>query len=310
MAETGDWVTPRLYGTPWFEKPVLYYWAAALGFRLHLPAEWAARLPSAFAALAAAIAIGWLGWKHYGSGEDWSRAPCLLAPAMFCTSVAAIGFARAATPDMLFAASITLAMACAASVLRRSGDLRGHDESDPAPCARAAARSRDPSVLRRVSWSGRSRERSGRGDSGWRRDRNLGVGDRKMARGFAARPSDWHRGIRISRAAVVRDLRATESGFSARIYFSAQLRALPDAGISAQTTVLVFRADHAPGAASLDHVLVRKRAGRCSPGASEILGRFSRIFFRMLGHFPDRFLQLFAVQIAQLHSCRRFRRWR
>ena len=66
MAETGDWVTPTLYGKPWFEKPVLYYWAAALGFRLHLPAEWAARLPSAFAALAAAIAIAWLGWKHYG----------------------------------------------------------------------------------------------------------------------------------------------------------------------------------------------------------------------------------------------------
>ena len=66
MAETGDWITPRLYGQPWFEKPILYYWAAALGFRLHLPPELAARLPSAFAALAAALAIGWLGWKHYG----------------------------------------------------------------------------------------------------------------------------------------------------------------------------------------------------------------------------------------------------
>jgi 4-amino-4-deoxy-L-arabinose transferase-like glycosyltransferase len=24
MAETGDWVTPHLYGKPWFEKPPLY----------------------------------------------------------------------------------------------------------------------------------------------------------------------------------------------------------------------------------------------------------------------------------------------
>lgn len=132
MAETGDWITPTLYGKPWFEKPVLYYWAAAIGFRLDLPTEWAARLPSALAALAAAIAIGWLGWKHYGSGKDWSRAAWLLAPAIFCTSVAAIGFARAATPDMLFASAITLAMACAASVLRHSGTLRGHDDSDDA----------------------------------------------------------------------------------------------------------------------------------------------------------------------------------
>jgi 4-amino-4-deoxy-L-arabinose transferase-like glycosyltransferase len=129
MGETGDWVTPTLYGKPWFEKPVLYYWAAAIGFRLNLPAEWAARLPSAFAALAAAVAIGWLGWKHYGGSDDWSDAPWLLAPTMFCTTVAAIGFARAATADMLFAASITLAMACAASVLRHSGVLRGQDSA-------------------------------------------------------------------------------------------------------------------------------------------------------------------------------------
>ena len=125
MAETGDWVTPRLYGQPWFEKPVLYYWAAAIGFLMHLPAEWATRLPSVFAALAAALAIGWLGWKHYGGAPNLERSPALLAPLMFSTSVAAIGFARAATPDMLFAASLTLAMACASGILRRAGVLRG-----------------------------------------------------------------------------------------------------------------------------------------------------------------------------------------
>jgi len=129
MAETGDWVTPRLWGVPWFEKPVLYYWAAAIGFLMYLPAEWAARLPSAFAALAAAVAIGWFAWRHYGEGEDWSASPALLAPIIFSTSVAAIGFARAATPDMLFSAAITLAMVCAASVLTRAGALRVPDRA-------------------------------------------------------------------------------------------------------------------------------------------------------------------------------------
>ena len=124
MAATGDWVTPRLYGQPWFEKPVLYYWAAAVGFLAHLPSEWAARLPSAFAALAAAVAIGWLGRKHYGDEGDSWRGPAGLAPVIFSTSVAAIGFARAATPDMLFSASIALAMASAATVLRQAGTLR------------------------------------------------------------------------------------------------------------------------------------------------------------------------------------------
>jgi 4-amino-4-deoxy-L-arabinose transferase-like glycosyltransferase len=125
MAQTGDWVTPRLYGQPWFEKPVLYYWTAAIGFKLHFSAEWAARLPSAFAALAAAVAIGWLAAKHYGGGASSLRGPVLLAPLIFASSVAAIGFSRAATPDMLFSASIAMAMASIAAVFRHSGALRG-----------------------------------------------------------------------------------------------------------------------------------------------------------------------------------------
>ncbi len=130
MAESGDWVTPRLYGTPWFEKPALYYWAAAIGFRLHLPSEWAARLPSALASLAAALAIGWLGRKHYSTQTRWEIGPALLAPLVFLTSVAGVGFARSASPDMLFSASITLAMASGAEIFRCAGALRGADRGD------------------------------------------------------------------------------------------------------------------------------------------------------------------------------------
>jgi len=130
MATSGDWVTPRLYGRPWFEKPILYYWAAAIGFRLHLPAEWAARLPSALAALAAACAIAWLGCRF---GENSRGAPlthkaALWAPLIFATSVGGIGFSRAAAPDMLFSASLTLAMACAAAALAHAGALHSHAE--------------------------------------------------------------------------------------------------------------------------------------------------------------------------------------
>jgi len=132
MAETGDWITPRLYGQPWFEKPVLYYWAAAPGFLAHLPPEWAARLPSALAALAAAVAIGWLATKHYSRDGRPGPNPAWLAPVVFSTSVAAIGFARAATPDMLFSASLALAMTSAATALRRTGALQGAPEAPDA----------------------------------------------------------------------------------------------------------------------------------------------------------------------------------
>lgn len=133
MAQAGDWITPRLYGSPWFEKPVLYYWTAGVGFLLHFSDEWASRLPSALAALAAALCIAWLGWKFESANDEGPNAfsrfcpwsPALLAPQILTTSVAVIAFARAATPDMLFAASITLAMAAAAVILQDAGVLRG-----------------------------------------------------------------------------------------------------------------------------------------------------------------------------------------
>ena len=31
MAVSDDWVTPRLHGEPWLEKPILYYWVATVG---------------------------------------------------------------------------------------------------------------------------------------------------------------------------------------------------------------------------------------------------------------------------------------
>src|SRR5712692_11881400 len=59
MAESSDWVTPRLDGRPWFEKPALYYWSAALAFRAFGVNETAARLPSALAAALAGLALAW-----------------------------------------------------------------------------------------------------------------------------------------------------------------------------------------------------------------------------------------------------------
>jgi 4-amino-4-deoxy-L-arabinose transferase-like glycosyltransferase len=111
MAETGDWVTPRLYGQPWFEKPVLYYWAAALNFKLFGVSEAAARLPSAIAALLATLAMAWLAWRVYGA--ETARWLLLLVP----TTVGMIGFSHAAATDMPFAGMLTIAMVFGARLL-------------------------------------------------------------------------------------------------------------------------------------------------------------------------------------------------
>jgi 4-amino-4-deoxy-L-arabinose transferase-like glycosyltransferase len=111
MAATGDWVTPRLYSHPWFEKPILYYWTAAAFFHL-LPRalEWAARLPSALAALFATLAMAWVARRFYGARAGYFTFLVLASSAAF------IGFSRSASTDMLFTAALAGALASAAAV--------------------------------------------------------------------------------------------------------------------------------------------------------------------------------------------------
>ena len=111
MHESGDWVTPRLYGKPWFEKPVLLYWGAALSFKLFGVTDAAARFPSAFAALLATLAMAWLAWRVYG---PWTARWLLL---LLPTTVGMIGFSHAAATDMPFAGALTIALVFAAIIL-------------------------------------------------------------------------------------------------------------------------------------------------------------------------------------------------
>jgi 4-amino-4-deoxy-L-arabinose transferase-like glycosyltransferase len=111
MAESGDWVTPRLYDHPWFEKPPLFYWGAALSFKLFGANEAAARLPSAFSALFATLAMAWLAWRLYG-GETAGWLLLLLP-----STVGMIGFSHAAATDMPFTAMLTVAMVFAACII-------------------------------------------------------------------------------------------------------------------------------------------------------------------------------------------------
>src|SRR6202795_370432 len=111
MAESGDWVTPRLYGKPWFEKPVFYYWSAALCFELFGVNEFSARLPSAVCALLATLALAWLATRLGG----WQQARWVLL--LLPSTVGMIGFSHAAATDMPFSAMLSIAMVCAAVAL-------------------------------------------------------------------------------------------------------------------------------------------------------------------------------------------------
>jgi len=66
MAASGDWIMPRLWGTPWFEKPPLIYWLAALGTSAGLPPDLSGRLPVALLSLFFLVAYFWLLYSEFG----------------------------------------------------------------------------------------------------------------------------------------------------------------------------------------------------------------------------------------------------
>jgi 4-amino-4-deoxy-L-arabinose transferase-like glycosyltransferase len=95
MAHSGDWVTPRLDGTPWFEKPPLLYWLTGVGHKLHLPFssedEWAARLPLAL------ISLAFLWFFHRTTG-------------ILATSAGWVAYSFAAVTDLPMSAALGAAM--------------------------------------------------------------------------------------------------------------------------------------------------------------------------------------------------------
>ena len=55
MLLTGDWLSPRIYGEFWYDKPPLFYWLEAISFKLFGLSTWSARLPSVLATLITSI---------------------------------------------------------------------------------------------------------------------------------------------------------------------------------------------------------------------------------------------------------------
>jgi len=102
MFERRDWITPTLGGSPWLEKPPLYYWQAMVAYRIFGVSDWAARLPSAFDASLLVFAVYWFLRRFRG----WALDGAL----MLACSAGIVGYARAASTDMPLAATFTMGM--------------------------------------------------------------------------------------------------------------------------------------------------------------------------------------------------------
>jgi 4-amino-4-deoxy-L-arabinose transferase-like glycosyltransferase len=104
METSGDWITPRLWGHGWFEKPPLLYWMMAAGFSLGLGPEAAPRLPIALASLA------FLGFYFLYLRREFNLFVGSVATGLLATSALWIGYSHAAVTDIPL--SITFAAAC------------------------------------------------------------------------------------------------------------------------------------------------------------------------------------------------------
>src|SRR6266849_1258737 len=100
VAVSGDWLTLRLAGVRYFDKPPLLYWLIAAGFKGFGVSEWAARLPAVLGAAAAVAGTTLLGVRLLGLGPGVLAGAALLSCALFAA------FGRYVRPETLFVAAI------------------------------------------------------------------------------------------------------------------------------------------------------------------------------------------------------------
>ena len=221
MAATGDWITPRLWGAAWFEKPALLYWMTATGFKAGLGADWAPRLPVALASVAFLIYFFVVLRREFGERAAWYSATIL------ATSAGWLAYSHVAITDLPMSAAFAAAMLVYYSILS----------------ARVSPRSRlygRGSAWRRCSgWPCLQR-----GLSRWRSSsRRFGFCDIAFAIWrcvFGCGHSD--RGALV-RAGHLAQRQAVSGG----IFLEASLRPIPEERAPASTARLVLRAGFAGG---------------------------------------------------------------
>jgi len=111
MVASGDWITPRLNGFKYFEKPPLQYWATAAFFTVLGESDWVARLWTALVGFAGVVLTFRAGNRLFGAPNG------LYAAAIVAGSPLYVVLGQVNTLDM--SVSVFLAAAIFAFALRR-----------------------------------------------------------------------------------------------------------------------------------------------------------------------------------------------
>ncbi len=104
MAQSGDWVTPRLWDQAWFEKPALLYWMQAAGFRLGLSEDLAPRLP------VAGLSVAFLVFFYWRLRAEFGATAAAYAATILATSAGWVAYSHAAVFDIPLAGTLSAAL--------------------------------------------------------------------------------------------------------------------------------------------------------------------------------------------------------
>lgn len=83
MVVTGDWVTPRLNGIKYFEKPPLQYWVTATAYSVFGEHQWTARLWPALTGVLCVLLIFFAGRQLFGEMVGFYAALILASSPVF-----------------------------------------------------------------------------------------------------------------------------------------------------------------------------------------------------------------------------------
>jgi 4-amino-4-deoxy-L-arabinose transferase-like glycosyltransferase len=104
MAQSGDWVTPRLWDEPWFEKPALLYWMIAFANQVGLGDELAPRLPVSL------LSVLFLYFYYRLLRSEFGGRAALFATVVLGTSAGWLAFSHLGVTDLPMAVTFSAAM--------------------------------------------------------------------------------------------------------------------------------------------------------------------------------------------------------
>ena len=105
MVARGDFIVPRFLGSPFYDKPILFFWAQAASIAAFGSTTWAARLPGVLFALLGIWTTGWLAGVLLGRDSGFASTS-LGASAIRDSTLAAGCYATMALPFMLAQAPV------------------------------------------------------------------------------------------------------------------------------------------------------------------------------------------------------------